>query len=102
MFEIHSMHDFCYVLLPEGAVKFGFYEVFVASLEVQLQRLDDPTKISGWARFASGGLGGVAAQYVSFSESRVLRFTAMPTDKISSNSQLIRSTLSGSACNANS
>ena len=72
-------------MLPEGAVKFGFYEVPTNSTVplcetgrnicltqmkaskrffARLQGVSDPSKISISAQLASGGLGGIAAQCV--------------------------------------
>ncbi len=52
-------------MLPEGAIKFGTYEASKRFF-AKLQGVSDPTQISGWAQFASGGLGGIAAQFAAY------------------------------------
>ncbi|KAK3669135.1 hypothetical protein LTR78_010985 [Recurvomyces mirabilis] len=95
-------------MLPEGATKFGIYEVCdligamdlcssVTNLTLQTSRrlfatwegVDSPADISVWAQTASGGIGGVAAQYVKIHcDKKTLslpggrRFIAYPLDTL--------------------
>ncbi|KAK3117691.1 hypothetical protein LTR53_000719 [Teratosphaeriaceae sp. CCFEE 6253] len=52
-------------MLPEEATKFGVYEMS-KRMFARCEGVDDTAKISVWAQTASGGLGGVTAQFVAY------------------------------------
>ena len=48
-------------VMPESAIKFGSFEGTKRALS-QLEGHGDPTKISSFSKFISGGTGGVISQ----------------------------------------
>lgn len=48
-------------VMPESALKFGFYE-FSKRILASFEGHGDPQKINPYSKFLAGGLGGMASQ----------------------------------------
>lgn len=52
-------------ILPESAIKFGSFEAAKRAL-AKLEGAEDANKISWWAKFLAGGIGGVVSQFAVY------------------------------------